>query len=40
MPEIEIDFGEGSDFTVEAAVGEEAADEVLNMTVTVPKGKR
>ena len=40
VPEIEIYFGGGSDFTIEAALGKDAAEEVLNMTVTVPKGKR
>ena len=39
VPEVEIDFGGGSDFTLEAAVGKDDTNEIT-MTVQVPKGQR
>ena len=39
MPEVEIDLGGGVDFTMEAAVSKDAADE-LTMSIQVPRGQR
>ena len=39
VPEVEIDFGGGSDFTVEAAVGKDDANEIT-MSVQVRQGQR
>ena len=39
VPEVEIDFGGGSDFAVEAAVGKDDANEIT-MSVQVPQGQR
>ena len=39
VPEVEIDLGGGMDFTIEAAVSKDAADE-LTMSVQVPRGQR